>query len=101
MAVTVGEVIELPVVQRGSPEVLSTGRWSEPIRWLHVGEVADLPSLLQGGELVLTTGVGLGRAPRRYLQGLADAKALGVVIELGWRCRRSRIPWRRWPRNST
>jgi purine catabolism regulator len=83
MAVTVGEVIELPIVQRGSPEVLSKGRWSDPIRWLHVGEVAELPSLLQGGELVLTTGVGLGRAPRRYLQGLADAKALGVVIELG------------------
>jgi purine catabolism regulator len=83
MTVTVGEVIELPVLQRGSPEVLSRGRWTEPIRWLHLGEDADLPSLLQGGELVLTTGVGLGRAPRRYLQGLADAEALGVVIELG------------------
>ncbi|AFM16478.1 purine catabolism regulator-like protein [Mycolicibacterium chubuense NBB4] len=83
MDVTVGEVIDLPVVQRGSPEVLSACRWGDPIRWLHVGEVADLSSLLQGGELVLTTGVGLGRAPRRYLQGLADAGALGVVVELG------------------
>ncbi len=62
---------------------LSDCRWEDPIRWLHVGEVADLSSLLQGGELVLTTGVGLGRSPRRYLQGLAEAGALGVVIELG------------------
>lgn len=83
MAVTVGEVIELPVVQRGSPEVLSACRWSEPVRWLHVGGVTDLSSLLQGGELVLTTAAGLGRAPRRYLQGLSDAAALGVVVELG------------------
>ncbi|MGP4055473.1 PucR family transcriptional regulator [Mycobacterium sp. 4D054] len=85
MAVTVGEVVELPVVQRGSPEILSRCRWSEPVRWLHVGGVADLSSLLQGGELVLTTGAGLGRTPTRYLQGLADAGALGVVVELGAR----------------
>ncbi|KWX67978.1 PucR family transcriptional regulator [Mycobacterium sp. NAZ190054] len=83
MAVTVGEVVELPVVQRGSPEILSACRWSDPVRWLHVGGVADLSTLLQGGELVLTTGAGLGRTPRRYLQGLADAGALGVVVELG------------------
>lgn len=83
MAMTVGEVIELPEVQRGDPEILSRSRWSEPIRWLHVGDVADLPSMLQGGELVFTTGVGLGRAPKRYLQGLADAGALGLVVELG------------------
>lgn len=83
MAVTGGEVIDLPEVQRGDPAVLSASRWSDPIRWLHVGEVADLPSLLQGGELVFTTGVGLGRAPKRYLQGLAHAGALGLVVELG------------------
>src|SRR5437868_15267949 len=83
MAVTVGDVIDLPEVQRGAPEILSSSRWSDPIRWLHVGDVADLPSLLQGGELVFTTGVGLGHAPKRYLQGLADAGALGLVVELG------------------
>ncbi|BBX71198.1 PucR family transcriptional regulator [Mycolicibacterium psychrotolerans] len=83
MPVTVGEVIDLPVIQRGNPEILNASHWSEPVRWLHVAEVADLSSLLQGGELVLTTGVGLGRDPRRFLQGLADAGALGVVVELG------------------
>jgi len=63
--------------------VLSERRWDEPIRWLHVGDVSDLSKLLQGGELVLTTGAGLRRAPGRYLQSLADAGALGVVVELG------------------
>lgn len=83
MAVTVGDVIALPVIQHGSPEILSARRWSTPVRWLHVGGVADLSSLLQGGELVLTTAARLGRSPRRYLQGLAEAGALGVVVELG------------------
>ena len=83
MAMTVGEVIELPEVQRGDPEILSDRRLSDSIRWLHVGDVADLPSLLQGGELVFTTGTGLGRAPKRYLRGLAAAGALGLVVELG------------------
>jgi purine catabolism regulator len=83
MAVTVGEVIGLPVVASGAPEVLSACRWDDPIRWVHVGDVADLSALLQGGELVLTTGGGLASDPERYLRGLADAGAVGVVVELG------------------
>jgi PucR family transcriptional regulator, purine catabolism regulatory protein len=83
MAITVGEVIGLPVIQRGAPRVLSDRRWDEPVRWVHVGEVANLSSLLQGGELVLTTGVGFGQKPRPYLRGLAEAGVLGLVVELG------------------
>src|SRR5690606_3636649 len=83
MALTVGEVIGLDVVQRGRPQVLSSGRWDEPIRWVHVGDVPDMSALLLGGELVLTTGTALSTAPEVYLRGLADAGALGVVVELG------------------
>ncbi|BBY18209.1 PucR family transcriptional regulator [Mycolicibacterium litorale] len=83
MAMTVADVIGLPVVARGAPQVLSACRWDDPIRWVHVGDVADLSALLQGGELVLTTGGGLNSHPHRYLQGLADAGAVGVVVELG------------------
>lgn len=83
MPLTLGEVIDLPVVQRGSPEVLSARRWHETIRWVHGSDLADLSTLLQGGELVLTTGAALARAPRRYLRGLADAGAVGVVVEVG------------------
>jgi PucR family transcriptional regulator, purine catabolism regulatory protein len=83
MGVTVADVVGLPVIQQGEPEVCSARRWQEPIRWVHVSDVADLSHLLQGGELVLTTGAALRDAPATYLQGLADARAAGVVVELG------------------
>src|SRR3954470_24291510 len=83
MTPTVAEVIALPAIAAGQPKVLSPRRWDEPIRWVHVGDVADWSALLQGGELVLTTGAELRKSPARYLRGLADAGALGVVVELG------------------
>lgn len=83
VVMTVGDIVALDVVQRGAPEVLSDSRWQDPVRWVHIGDVADLSTLLQGGELVLTTGLGLGQSPHGYLQGMADAGALGVVVELG------------------
>ena len=83
MVLTVGEVVALPVIQQGAPTVFSSARWDEPIRWVHVGDVTDMSAMLQGGELVLTTGAGLATAPHRYLQGLSDAGAMGVIVELG------------------
>lgn len=83
MPLTVADVVALPVVQRGEPEVVSDSRWHDEIRWVHVGDVTDFSTLLQGGELLLTTGTALRRSPRVYLQSLADAGALGVVVELG------------------
>ena len=59
MPLTVADVIGLPVVRAGQPEVLSARRWDDPVRWVHVGDVADLSAWLQGGELVLTTGAAL------------------------------------------
>jgi purine catabolism regulator len=83
MALTVAEVVNLPVLQQGAPQVLSDRRWDEPIRWVHVSDLADLSAWLQGGELVLTTGAALASAPERYLRGVAEAGAIGVVVELG------------------
>src|SRR3954452_1980315 len=83
MTPTVAEVIALPAIAAGQPKVLSARRWEDPIRWVHVGDVAVWSVLLQGGELVLTTGAALRKSPSRYLRGLADAGALGVVVELG------------------
>ena len=83
MPLTVAQVVELPVVQQGAPEVLSARRWDENIRWVHSSDLADLSTLLQGGELVLTTGHALASAPRDYLRRLADAGAIGVMVELG------------------
>lgn len=83
MPITVGEVVELPEIQRGEPEVLCDLRWDDEIRWLHIGDVPDLSGLLQGGELVLTTGAALANWPHRYLESVSQAGAIGVIVELG------------------
>ncbi|MFA5710427.1 PucR family transcriptional regulator [Mycolicibacterium sp.] len=85
MEPTVAEVLALPVLRAGEPEVVSDGPLDRPVRWVHVSELADLSNLLEGGELVLTTGLALTDAAARdaYLPGLAAAGAAGVVIELG------------------
>lgn len=83
MTPTVADVVALPVIQRGQPEILCAKGFDKHLRWLHVSDVADLSNLLQGGELVLTRGAALRRSPRRYLERLARARAVGVVVELG------------------
>lgn len=83
MIPTVAEVVALPVVQEGQPEVVSAEHLDRPVRWVHVSDVADLSDLLQGGELVLTTGQALVAEPREYLERLVNAGAAGVVVEVG------------------
>lgn len=55
------------------------------IHWVHVGEIPNLGQFLQGHELVLATGMGLTNAPSRmrFLHGLIEANAAGLVLELG------------------
>ena len=85
MQPTVREVLELPVLQAGEPEVVCAGPLDRRVRWVHVSEVGNMSNLLEGGELVLTTGLALLDEQHRdaYLPGLAEAGAAGVIIELG------------------
>lgn len=83
MPLTVADAMHLPAIQAGAPEILSNCHWDQTIRWVHSSDLADLSTLLQGGELILTTGAALADAPHTYLRGLADAGALGVIVELG------------------
>jgi purine catabolism regulator len=73
------------VIQAGEPEVVCDGPLDRRVRWVHVSELGDLSNLLEGGELVLTTGLALIDEEHRdaYLPGLAEAGAVGVIIELG------------------
>jgi purine catabolism regulator len=86
---TVREVLALPVVQQGGPEVVAAGSaLDRPVRWVHVGEIPDLAEVLRGGELVLTTGIGLpadDAGLARWFDTLADVDVAGVFIELGRR----------------
>ncbi|BBX82557.1 PucR family transcriptional regulator [Mycolicibacterium aubagnense] len=80
---TIAEIVALPVIQQGEPEILCAQGFDRPIRWVHVSDVPDPSEVLQGGELVLTTGAALRAAPVDYLRSLAAAQAVGVVVELG------------------
>jgi len=83
---TVADVLALPVLRRGRPEVVAGGgRLGARVRWVHVAEVADIGHLLKGGELVLTTGVALpddSGQLTNYVDGLAGAGVAGLVVEL-------------------
>ncbi len=87
MALSVADVLQLPALRGGEPEVVAGTRGlHRPVRWVHIAEVADIAYLLKGGELLLTTGLGIGQDPavqRRYIRELAEVGAVGVVIEMG------------------
>lgn len=89
MLPTVREILRLPVLQAGEPEVVCgadrPGALDRPVRWVHVSDLADLSNLLEGGEMVLTTGQALADVAHRdeYLPRLARAGAVAVVVELG------------------
>ncbi|BBZ76019.1 putative regulatory protein [Mycolicibacterium anyangense] len=85
MEPTVREILDLPALRAGEPELVCAGDLDKPVRWVHVSDLADLSGLLTGGELVLTTGPALADPATRdgYLPGLAAAGAVGVVVELG------------------
>jgi purine catabolism regulator len=88
---TLAEVLELPVVRRGLPDVIAgADALDRELRWAHVIEMADPSDLLKGGELVLTTGIGAGERERdqtRWIGSLIEQGAAGIAVELGttWR----------------
>jgi purine catabolism regulator len=92
---TLAEVLELPVVRRALPEVITgADALDRELRWAHVIEMADPSDLLKGGELVLTTGIGAGAQERdqaRWIATLVDQGPAAVMVELGttWR---ERVP---------
>src|SRR6202050_5222637 len=87
MLPTVGDLLDLDVIRRGSPQVVAgSGGLGARVRWVHVLELADAAHLLQGGELVLTTGIALPSEPSllaRYAHDLAAAGVSALAVELG------------------
>ncbi|WP_067827491.1 PucR family transcriptional regulator [Nocardia inohanensis] len=86
MILSVAEILAMPVVRAGQPEVVGGGSLDRPVRWVHVSELADVAKLLVGRELILTTGQALSfesDATVEYLESLAVAGVSGLVVELG------------------
>lgn len=88
-AMTVGELLELEVIQRAGPTYLGTSSGLDrPVQWVHPTEIADIAQFLSGGEAVLTSGLGFGkdaRHQREYVRSLAKAKVAVLVVELAGR----------------
>src|SRR3954453_17896225 len=88
---TLVSVLELPVVRRALPEVVTgADALDRQVRWAHVIEMPDPDDLLKGGELVLTTGLGAGggaAAQREWAQSLVEQGLAALAVELGtsWR----------------
>jgi purine catabolism regulator len=89
MLPTVADLLDLDVLRRGRPRVVTgPDGLSARVRWVHVLELADAAHLLRGGELVLTTGVALPAEPvllARYAADLAAAGVSALAVELGRR----------------
>ena len=85
-ALTVADVLALPVLASGQPQVVTgVPLLDRPVRWVHITELTDPASFLKGGELVLTTGMPLPEdvaGVRRYVDELAGVGAAALVIEL-------------------
>ncbi|MGI5423566.1 PucR family transcriptional regulator [Streptomyces sp. CA-179760] len=85
-APTVADVLALPVLAAGQPQVVTgPAGLDRPVRWVHITELTDPASFLKGGELVLTTGMPLPddtAGVRRYVDELTDVGAAALVIEL-------------------
>ncbi|HYF95285.1 MAG TPA: PucR family transcriptional regulator ligand-binding domain-containing protein [Symbiobacteriaceae bacterium] len=84
MAVTVAEILNLPIMQDAVVVAGAKGLGSD-IRWVHVSELLDIARLLKGGELLLTTGMGWSVPPEqqvRYVFELAERHVAAVAISL-------------------
>src|SRR4051812_3706914 len=86
---SLADVLELPVVRRALPELITGGVECE-LRWSHVIEMRDPDDLLKGGELVLTTGLGAGDDPAHqatWIRSLIEQGMAALAVELGssWR----------------
>jgi purine catabolism regulator len=85
---TVADLLELEVLQRGRPDVLSGSHLGQrPVRWVHTSEIYEISPLLKGGEVLLTTGLGLvGAGPTAladYARALGERSIAALVLELG------------------
>lgn len=88
MAMTVQDLLELPVLRDARPEVLVGGDLaSRRVRWVHTSEIYEIWPLLRGGEVLLTTGLGLvgasAEATDAYVRALARKDVAALLLELG------------------
>lgn len=84
---TVREVLAMPVLADGNPEVLvGDAALDARVRWVHLSDSPGVARLLDGGELLLSTGYSWPQdagEQRDLVAALHEAGLTGVVLELG------------------
>lgn len=84
---TVAEVLALPEVQAGGPEVTAgTAGLDRPVRWAHVAADTTIAKSVDGGELVLMTKSAWPDDPRiqaAFTDELIAAGISAIALELG------------------
>lgn len=84
---TIREILQLPEVTAGLPEVLAgEGHLDARVRWVHTSDSPGVARLLNGGELLMSTGSGWALEPdalREFIARLVGAGIAGLVLELG------------------
>jgi PucR family transcriptional regulator, purine catabolism regulatory protein len=88
VAVSVADLLALPVMEAARAEVLTGSRLDERhVRWVHTSEIYEIAPLLRGGEVLMTTGLGLvGHSPDAlvaYVRALARRGVAALLLELG------------------
>lgn len=88
MPLSVADLLDLPVMRRGRPQVLCGSELaSREVRWVHTSEIYEISPLLKGGEALLTTGLGLvgatAESQRSYIDALAGRGIAVLILELG------------------
>lgn len=85
--ITVREVLDLPPIERGLPEVQAgSSGLDRVVRWVHIAEDPEIAHLLLGGELLLTIGMGIADSrelQQHFVNAVADVGVAGLVVELG------------------
>jgi PucR family transcriptional regulator, purine catabolism regulatory protein len=92
---TVEELLRLPEVQVGTPEVLADERGLQRsvhnVRGIHISELCQMAALVEAGDLVLTTGNALDESTdddfTGYAQILCASQAAGLLVKLSPRFR--------------
>jgi PucR family transcriptional regulator, purine catabolism regulatory protein len=81
------EMLSLEILVNAGVRVVVAGDLDQTVRCSHNAEIIDIAQYLRGGEVLLTAATGVSDVPsdrrRRYVNELANAGCVALIIELG------------------
>ena len=81
------EMLNLEILANAGLRVVVAADLSQPVRCSHNAEIIDIARYLRGGEVLMTAATGVSEVTperrRRYVNEIADAGCVALIIELG------------------